>query len=219
VHGDSNADGFIINGYSTFRKLSSALKGHCRDWADFSRILDWGCGCGRVFRHLPQEALSRLTGADVDADSIEWCRLSFPGAEFHALPLLPPAPLPAARFDLVIGISVFTHLRERPQHAWLQELSRLACSGSLLLATIHGPAAGARANLSEEQYREWMGRGFIATGTNADLAGAIADDSYYVDSLHTHDYVRREWGRYFDVLDIFESCVANHQDLVVMRKR
>ena len=131
----------------------------------------------------------------------------------------PPTVFQADAFDLVMGISVFTHLREPSQHAWLQELRRITRRGALLLVTIHGPAAGARANLSEEQYREWMSRGFIATGLNVDLAGAIPDETYYVDSLHTHDYVRREWGRYFDVLRMVDSHIANHQDLVIMRKR
>ncbi len=219
VHGDANADGFIINGYSTFRKLESALKDLSRTWESFHRIIDWGCGCGRVFRYLPQGVLPRLVGADVDADSIEWCRHGFPASEFQWVPLLPPTPLPSSAFDLLIGVSVFTHLREQAQHAWLQELARICSSGGLLLVTIHGPTAGARANLSEEQTREWMGKGFIATGLNADLAGAIPDDGYYVDSLHTHDYVRREWGRHFDVVDIRDSPIANHQDLVILRRR
>jgi SAM-dependent methyltransferase len=219
VHGDVNEDGFIINGYSTFMKLSSALGDLSRGWDGFARILDWGCGCGRVFRHLPEQALGRLEGVDIDADNIEWCKLNFPGSEFHTVPLLPPSPLPSEHVDLVIGISVFTHLREPSQRAWLEELSRVSRSGALLLVSTHGPAAAARANLSTEQYEEWRAKGFLATGLNVDLGGAILDDSYYVDSLHTHDYVRRVWGEYFEVLKIYDSCIANHQDLVVMRKR
>lgn len=218
VHGDINADGFIINGYSTFKKLEATLMSHSRNWECFSRILDWGCGCGRVFRYLSQRTLSRLVGADVDTDNIEWCKRNFPDAEFHTLPLIPPTLLPSATFDLLIGISVFTHLREQSQHAWLQELYRICTKGGLLLMTIHGPIAEARANLSKEQRRKWMSEGFIATGLNVDLAGAISDDDYYVNSLHTADYVRREWGRYFEILEIREGYVANHQDLVVMRK-
>lgn len=219
VHGDMNADGFVISGYSTFRKLSRALANLDRGWESFSSILDWGCGCGRVLRYLSPGGLGRLVGADVDADNIEWCKGSFPGAEFHAVPLAPPTLLQAGRFDLVVGISVFTHLREKPQLAWLEELSRITRRGALLLVTIHGPAAGARANISEEQYREWMDQGFVATGLNVDLVGAISDDTYYVNSLHTHEYVRRVWGRFFDIIRIYDSSVANHQDLVAMRKR
>src|ERR1700678_2485432 len=144
VHGDANADGFIIHGYTTFKKLSCALAGLSREWGSFSRILDWGCGCGRVFRHLPQGALPQLVGADIDGDNIEWCRGAFPTAEFHAVPLSPPTVFQADAFHLVMGISVFPHLPQPSQHAWLQELRRITRRGALLLVTIHGPAAGAR---------------------------------------------------------------------------
>ena len=219
VHGDARQEGFVISGYSTYRKLSAALADESRAWEGFESLLDWGCGCGRVFRYLPGKALSRLTGADIDTDNVDWCRRSFPGSRFHAVPLLPPSPLPGAGFDLVFGISVFTHLREAAQHAWLGELARITRSGGLVLATIHGPAAGVRANLSSEQWDAWAATGFVATGLSFDLRGAIADESYYVNSLHTHAYVRREWGQHFEVLRILDCTIANHQDLVVMRRR
>ncbi len=219
VHGDTNLEGFILNGYSTFKKLSISLAKVSRTWNDFSRILDWGCGCGRVLRYLPSVVLPRLVGADIDHDNIAWCKRTFPEAEFHAIPLLPPTDLPSDAFDLVVGVSVFTHLRDQPQHAWLKELSRVARKGALLLVTIHGPAAATRANISEEQYQEWMTRGFVDTGLNIDLRGAIPDDSYYVNTLHTHAYVRHEWGKYFEIIDIHPASIANHQDLVVMRRR
>jgi hypothetical protein len=62
------------------------------------------------------------------------------------------------------------------------------------------------------------GPGFLATGLNADLRGAVTDEAYYVGAMHTPSYVRREWGRHFRILRIHEGCIANHQDLVVMRK-
>ncbi len=219
VHGDANEDGFIINGYSTFMKLSRALGKLSLNWRSFGNILDWGCGCGRVFRYLPPEALGRLTGVDIDADNVAWCARSFTTSRFLSVPLLPPTSLPDGHFDLVLGISVFTHLNEQPQKAWLAELARITRKGALLLVTIHGPAAGGRANISEEQFRGWMETGFVSTGQSVDLKGVIADESYYVNAMHTHDYVRREWGRHFKVESIVDSTIANHQDLVVMRRR
>ena len=35
------------------------------------RIADWGCGLGRVLRHLP--ARYRVTGFDVNAEAVAWC--------------------------------------------------------------------------------------------------------------------------------------------------
>ena len=120
--------------------------------------MDWGCGCGRVFRHFPQQTLSRLVGADVDSDNIEWCRRSFPGAQFHVFPLLPPTQLHSGDLRPLVGVSVFTHLREQAQLNGCRELSRICASGAFLLVTTHGPTAGARANLSDEQRANgWKG--------------------------------------------------------------
>jgi hypothetical protein len=46
-------------------------------------ILDWGCGPGRIIRHLP--ALlpgSQITGSDYNAGTIAWCRVHLPGITF-----------------------------------------------------------------------------------------------------------------------------------------
>ena len=52
---------------------------------------------------------------------------------------LPPLPFDDARFDLVLGYSVFTHLNVQYQDAWLGELRRLVRPGGILLLSISGP--------------------------------------------------------------------------------
>ena len=44
-------------------------------------------------------------------------------------------------FDLLVRLSVFTHLNEPEQFEWLDELKRIASKGAVLLMTIHGDAA------------------------------------------------------------------------------
>ena len=57
-----------------------------------------------------------------------------------------PAPLamPADHFDFIYAISVFTHLREDYQDAWLEELARVARPDGIVLLTVHGPSCGER---------------------------------------------------------------------------
>ncbi|HEY1792025.1 MAG TPA: methyltransferase domain-containing protein [Opitutaceae bacterium] len=219
VHGDPYPDGFILSGFSTYTKVVAALGRLGRSWGDFGHLLDWGCGCGRVLRYLPAGSMKGLVGADIDKDNISWCSTAFPDARFSEVPLNPPTALPGDHFDFILGVSVFTHLREGPEKLWLRELHRIARKGAILFVTIHGPTAAARSNVSEAAFGEWMSRGFLATGRNLDLAGVISDDDYYVNTLHRHSYVRKEWSRYFEIVEIVEGYIANHQDLVVMRKR
>jgi hypothetical protein len=49
-------------------------------------------------------------------------------ATFVDLPLHPPSSLKEAGFDLIVGVSIFTHLTETVQLEWLGELQRLSAS-------------------------------------------------------------------------------------------
>ena len=104
-------------------------------------VLEWGCGPGRLIRHLPSLLADRplqLCGADYNPDSIAWCRDHLPGIEFVENALNPPLPLAEGRFDVVYNFSVFTHLSQAVQLAWAQELQRVLKPGGLLICTTHG---------------------------------------------------------------------------------
>ena len=78
------------------------------------RILDFGCGAGRVLRHFMQrpEPLE-LWGCDVHAPSIEWIQENLsPPIHAFANDTLPPLALDDGSIDLVYALSVFTHLAE-----------------------------------------------------------------------------------------------------------
>jgi SAM-dependent methyltransferase len=184
----------------------------------FDSILDWGCGCGRLTRHLAALAGSRITGADIDADNLAWCRDHVPGARFEPLPLSPPSALGASRFDLVIGLSVMTHLREADQLAWLEELDRIAAPGAFLLLTINADTAIWWSDPSAELLEKWRERGFLDGSRDNSLNGVIADDTYYRATFHRADYVERVWGERFEVIEILPAF-SHIQDLVVLRKR
>lgn len=69
---------------------------------------------------------SRLSGVDIDADNIEWCKRNISFASFATVPLRPPTPLETGRYGLIVGVSVFTLLGKSDQDRWLDELARIA---------------------------------------------------------------------------------------------
>lgn len=226
VHGGSELSAFKLEGYATWTKLELALqKLFGRSFTDFHSILDWGCGCGRVGRHfIGRPSLRGYTGADIDSDNVAWCndnlrRGGLATAKFVTLPLHPPTPLPSAGFDLLFGISVFTHLKEKEQLEWLAELERVSAKGAVLMMTVLSDASVCRSHLRLDLFTSLKSKGFLDAGANPDLDGAIADSDYYKNVFHTHEYISRTWSRFFDVRGVIPGYIGNHQDLVVMVRR
>ena len=99
---------------------------HCRPIADLAekhlgklgnlRVLDWGCGWGRLTRTFAAaDTFGEIWGIDIDHDNLAWARANIPAAKFVKVPLYPPTELPANHFDLVYAVSVMTHLTRDAQ--------------------------------------------------------------------------------------------------------
>jgi SAM-dependent methyltransferase len=221
VHGAEDENAFVLEGFSAFVKLQRVLERTVgRSYDDFTAMLDWGCGCGRFARYFAPLHPSAYVGVDVDADNAAWCDAQLPFGRFFGIPFHPPTPLDAGSFDLLVGISVLTHLGEADQDEWLRELSRIAAPGAILLLTTHGGASIARSGASARQVLAWRESGFLDVGRSADLDDVLTTDErdYYRNVLHTPEYVRRSWARWFEVVDVVAGTIGNHQDVVVLRR-
>jgi SAM-dependent methyltransferase len=102
------------------------------------RILDFGCGCGRVARHWAQLDGPELHGCDHNPELVDWCRANLPFMTAAVNRLEPPSRYDDAGFDLVYALSVFTHLPEPLQLAWMAEFRRILRPGGLLVFTTLG---------------------------------------------------------------------------------
>ncbi|MBN1423443.1 class I SAM-dependent methyltransferase [Candidatus Fermentibacteria bacterium] len=219
AHGSDSATSFRLEGFSAFCKLDHALLRHTgRTYRDFHSILDWGCGCGRVSRYFVRVPGVRLTGVDIDADNVAWCRGNLRFGAFEAVDPRPPTRFPDEAFDLVIGVSVFTHLREEDQLLWLAELHRLSKPGGILLLTVLGDHGVARGRLTLDEFWEFQERGISEDRRNRDIDGVIADAGYYRNTFHSYRYLRDVWGRHFRFRGVIPSYIGNMQDLLILQR-
>jgi SAM-dependent methyltransferase len=126
------------SGVRILAATSELIEAHCSDTEH--RILEWGCGPGRVVRHLvnafPPPHL--VYGCDYNAESIAWARENIPGVHFELNELEPPLPFEDGSFDCVLALSVFTHLSERVGRDWMHELRRVVKPGGIIVFTAHG---------------------------------------------------------------------------------
>ena len=186
--------------------LERALGVLGRELASFERILDFGCGPGRVMRHLgPLAQSSQLHGVDVDPDSIAWCAEHIPFATFAVGPHEPPLPYAEGQFDLVYNHSVFTHIDERRQDLWLAELARVLAPGGIALLTVHSTrqwnqALGYFAEAGEDidAYRGQLGRDGIMFISDDAYVGSPHPEWYH-STFHAPWYVHRHWARFFTI--------------------
>lgn len=202
-------------GYALKRKLDLAMARH--PTKPQPRLLDWGCGAGRLAKYLAPEC--DYTGIDLDREAIDWCRENIPHARFELQGLEARTEFADDSFDAILGISVFTHLKEEEQLAWLAELARITAPDGLVTVSICGATSLFNADQPQEVMDALAAHGFCDTGREPALDGVTSDDAYYRNVYHTQDYIRRVWSRWFEVLDILPGFVANMQDLVFLRPR
>ena len=137
VVGTPNLDWFLTSGQRDADEFDAVLRRNGSGLFNGERVLEWGCGCGRLARWIAPR-VADFTGIDINPRLVRWCIANLPG-RYRKIPFLPPAPLGDHRFDVVYGCSVLTHLRERSAKAWLAELARTTRPGGRVLLTFHDP--------------------------------------------------------------------------------
>jgi SAM-dependent methyltransferase len=206
---------FVLVGDQTIRDFNAVLSRESKTFADFQQILDFGCGCGRLLRSVSEAyPKAALTGIDIDKEAIDWLATSYVQfGRFVVAPHAPPAPIDDATFDLVYGVSVFTHLPERMQFEWLAELRRITKPGAFLLLTVHGE--NYLKMFPEEKQKGAYQRGGFLYNDDAGITDGLPD--FYKNSYHTESYIRSRWSKHLEIVSYTPLGLENYQDIVLCR--
>jgi SAM-dependent methyltransferase len=232
VHGPDLCS-FELFGATFFKTLNQTLNAYFdRNFCSFETILDWGCGCGRIARLFSriteQKSGLRFYGMDVDEENVAWCNENLLFGSFHVTPTVPPSPFKGDMFDLIYGISVFTHMGVRDQKNWLNELKRISRKDAIILMSVRGEVAASWfgwregppefGGLTAEELHQWIevNDGFLDCGLCNALDQIDTPDDYWRNVMHSKEYIIREWGRIFEIVDIVPGLIFG-QDLVIMR--
>jgi ubiquinone/menaquinone biosynthesis C-methylase UbiE len=132
---------WLISYFEKYKKLDNV------------NILDWGCGPGRVIRHIPKLVSDscRIYGTDYNDKYIRWCIKNIPQIIFKTNHLKPPLIFENDYFDIIYGISVFTHLSKDMHFAWFNELARITKPEGIIFLTLQGDVYRDKLN-EEEKY-------------------------------------------------------------------
>ncbi|MFE3451389.1 class I SAM-dependent methyltransferase [Nonomuraea sp. NPDC059194] len=98
-----------------------------------ARILDYGCGYGRVMAELVEHGFLDVSGVDLSAALIDRGRLLRPDLKLAVLESPPVVPCVSGSFDVVVLFAVLTCIPDDDaQRALVAELRRILASGGLL---------------------------------------------------------------------------------------
>lgn len=214
VHGDDDPGAFELIGKLVSADLYRALESASIELDKRSRVLDFGCGCGRVIKYFSKlYDKSELHGSDIDQEAIAWCQEHLSHrAKFGVNAAWPPLPFPNEFFDFVYSISLFTHLPEELQFALLDDLRRITKRHGYLILSVHGRELFESA--SEAAKETFKNAGFcysVGSGTEG-------LPSFYQTSFHNEEYIGKHWSKYFEIKTIIKKGVANLQDLVLCQR-
>jgi SAM-dependent methyltransferase len=226
VTGARSLEHFHESGARSVEDISRGLAAVGSSFAEHRRILDFGCGCGRILRWLDDlEPGVELHGCDIDGEAIAWVAANMPDVHAVQNDGNPPLPYGDDSFDLVYNHSVFTHLPESLQDEWLAELNRITHPDGVLVLTVSGdhPFAGFRQSLldAEADPERWdrlydAGQ-MIYIEDDGWVGGPFPD--FYHSSFHPPRYVFEHWGQFLEIRAYIVRGALDFQDLIVLRPK
>lgn len=181
-----------------------------------STILEWGCGVGRIIRHIPYlvKKDSLIVGVDINTAMIQWNAANIPGVHFQQIDYCPPTLFDNNQFDVVFALSVFTHIEVECQPGWLVEMHRIMCDKGVFLFTTHGKKYETKLNAREKETLHHRG----ALTIDYQQKGHRMMTTY-----NTHQHFKIAVEQYFDIVEYY--CGMEHpeklggQDVWIVRKR
>jgi SAM-dependent methyltransferase len=220
-----------FHAYTMFLELYRA---HATPGSRLTRVLDFGCGWGRIIRFFLREITpAHLWGCDISESALDelvaanrWCSVVRNEPS-------PPIALPSESFDLIYSYSVLSHLPESTHRSWLPEFRRLLRPGGVVIATTF-----------RRSYIELCGElrsaGTItgAPGVRAAVDSFVDTDSWlaaydrgefcfsgrpgivhFGDACVPEGYVRRIWPEWLEVCAYLDDPAVNSQNVIIGRAR
>jgi ubiquinone/menaquinone biosynthesis C-methylase UbiE len=134
----ASPEGYVASGQCDVEKMLDVLRLAAMPPESLQRVLEVGCGAGRMLRHMPRlTGASENWGVEISAEHVAWCQQNLsPPLSVVTTTTAPHLPFEDNYFDLVYCGSVFTHISDLAD-AWFLEIRRVLRPGGHAYITIH----------------------------------------------------------------------------------
>jgi SAM-dependent methyltransferase len=232
----SAGDSTLQEAFDFYRLVKYRAQVHDRAINCDTRVLDFGCGWGRIIRFFLRDVDHwNLHGVDCYGEALTAARRGSRWGHFSLIDTHPPACYRSESFDLIYLYSVFSHLSEMVHLEWLREFQRLLRPGGLLFATTRKrhfiqECAAVRARSAIPAFAAGMAMSFLETEDalrqydagefchSPTGGGGVLEASFYGETCIPKAYIRREWGKLFRVLDFLDTDPQCPQAVAVIQK-
>ncbi|MCB0863575.1 MAG: methyltransferase domain-containing protein [Solirubrobacterales bacterium] len=194
-----------------------------------SKVLDVGCGWGRMTRMLARDVdPGNLFGCDPVEEILESCRKNRVPATFARSDFLPETLPFEEKFDLVFAFSVLTHISETAARALAGAISRSLEPGGLFVFTIRPPAyldlvpAMAAPLEATGVHREDLGTepAFVfLPHPDEDHPQYDGGEMSYGETMINLPWIRQNWNEEFELKDVAVMTADIYQVVVTLEKR
>jgi SAM-dependent methyltransferase len=215
---------FTLSGYHDYETLNKTCRSFAAEITSNSamKLLDWGVGAGRISQFFEKNQSYDVYGTDIDPVNISNLHNSgLRKNRYTHMQPKKPIPFPDSFFDVVYGISVFTHLTEALQFYYLNDIARILKPGGIGIFSVHGLIHFFTRVNDGNQFSQWFQTGFYQYSVNKDLIDGFpetVDEELYVDVFHSVNYLFSRWGQVFKEVKLIESPNSYGHDLVVVKK-
>jgi ubiquinone/menaquinone biosynthesis C-methylase UbiE len=218
--------------------MKSLLAQHARPLAADTRILEFGCGWGRILRTFLDEVQPEyLVGIDAQDWMLDIARQTTrrPGYDMYwKTAPLPQGDLPADSFDLIYAYSVFSHLSEKAANAWMAEFARILAPGGIVCVTTR-PRKHIQLWEGQEHEKTEHTDGYAKVFANwrQDLAAYDRGefvfhpagshelvDELYGEAVVPEAFARKHWTKDLQFVGYFEDYASSYlQPAIVLQKK
>jgi ubiquinone/menaquinone biosynthesis C-methylase UbiE len=231
----TNIRHYYESGLTTTLPIVTAAYIEGLDLRQPAEVLDFGCGVGRQLLQLARRYPKlNLHACDVNGRSIAYLKRAYPKIDSYANEFSPPLKFSDAQFDLVLSVSIFSHLSIKDNPIWLKELARVTRPVGLCCLTILGShAMGLHAGPSaSDQRKQLEEQGFwFQNYERPDFQRAAAElwdkgntlqliKEEYGNTYLSERFIRENWDNGdFELRQFIPGIIDQQQDLVVLKRR
>jgi len=159
-------------------EVDKVLRDHGFSLRDSRSLLEFACGWGRVTRHLVHLGdPARITVSDIDPRAVDFVRRTLGVRGFYSTRSAPDL-IHDGRYELIVVVSLFSHLPLAHWGPWLRRLGELLEPGGvILLSTLGMHAFDVNVPAADRRAFERVTDGFFYHGAN-ETHGRLSEDAY-----------------------------------------